>query len=121
MQEITARGLPSWLKKSRALPTNQGRPQSRCVLFLKKRGDGVSAAVMATEQGARAVEAGVAESSEAERAIGVLSTNVSEGAHAAQVIEASSDQQLVGVDQVAQAMANIEQAMQQNVGGDGPA
>jgi methyl-accepting chemotaxis protein len=77
----------------------------------------VAAVVMATDQGAKAVAAGVEESNEAERAIHVLGGNVAESAHAAQVIEASSDQQLAGVDQVAQAMTSIEQAMQQNVGG----
>ena len=69
------------------------------------------------KQGAKAVDMGVEESNEAEHAIKVLAENLSEGAQAAQVIEASSGQQLVGVDQVAQAMTNIEQAMQQNVGG----
>lgn len=101
--------------KSLADQSKAATEQVRSILEETRRW--VSAAVMATEQGAKAVDAGVAESSEAQRAIQVLSGNVSEGAHAAQVIEASSDQQLVGVDQVAQAMANIEQAMQQNVGG----
>jgi methyl-accepting chemotaxis protein len=42
---------------------------------------------------------------------------VSEAAQAATQIAASSQQQMVGMDQVAQAMENIKQASLQNVGG----
>jgi methyl-accepting chemotaxis protein len=101
--------------KSLADQSKAATEQVRSILEETRRW--VNAVVMATEQGAKAVAAGVQESNEAERAIHVLAGNVAESAHAAQVIEASSDQQLVGVDQVAQAMSSIEQAMQQNVGG----
>ncbi len=73
-----------------------------------------SAAVMATEQGSKAVEHGVKQSGDTGDAIQTLSSSVSEAAQAATQIAASSQQQLVGVDQVAAAMVNIRQASTQN-------
>jgi methyl-accepting chemotaxis protein len=73
-----------------------------------------STAVMATEQGTKAVEHGVKQSTEAGEAIHQLSGSVNEAAQAATQIAASSQQQLVGVDQVASAMLNIRQASTQN-------
>jgi methyl-accepting chemotaxis protein len=75
----------------------------------------VNAVVMATEQGAKAVDAGVAQSVIAGEAIQSLSNSVSVSSQAASVIDATSEQQFVGVDQVARAMANIDLAMQQNL------
>lgn len=77
----------------------------------------VSAVVMATEQGNRAVSAGVAQSGVASESIGTLSRAVSHAAEAASVIDTSVQQQFVGVDQVSSAMSNIEESMQQNVTG----
>ena len=74
-----------------------------------------SAAVMATEQGSKAVEAGVKQSTEAGESIRMLSENIGQAAQASTQIAASSQQQLVGMDQVALAMENIKQASTQNV------
>jgi len=74
-----------------------------------------SSAVMATEQGTRAVETGVVQAGHAGESIQSLSASVVEAAQAAIQIAASSQQQLVGVDQVASAMDNIKQASIQNV------
>ncbi len=74
-----------------------------------------SAAVMATEQGSKAVEAGVQQAGQASESIQALSNSVNEASQAATQIAASSQQQLVGVDQVASAMENIKQASVQNV------
>jgi methyl-accepting chemotaxis protein len=76
-----------------------------------------SAAVMATEQGTRAVEAGVTLSGETDQSIQSLSSSVVEAAQTATQIAASSQQQLVGVDQVASAMESIKQASMQSVAG----
>ena len=76
-----------------------------------------AAAVLATEQGAKAVESGVRQSAEAGESIRLLADNVVEAAQAATQIAASSQQQMVGMDQVAQAMENIRQASAQNVSG----
>jgi len=77
----------------------------------------VGAVVMATEQGGKAVDAGLEQSMRTGESIQALTDSVSEAAHAASVIDASSSQQFVGVDQVASAMTSIEQAMQQNLAG----
>ena len=74
-----------------------------------------SAAVMATEQGTKAVEAGVNQSAQAGASILALTSSVTESAQAATQIAASSQQQLIGVDQVASAMESIKQATAQNV------
>ncbi len=76
-----------------------------------------SGAVMATEQGSKAVAAGVKQSTEAGESIRVLAESVAEAAQAATQIAASSQQQVVGMDQVALAMENIKQASAQNVAG----
>jgi methyl-accepting chemotaxis protein len=75
----------------------------------------VSAVVMATEQGNKAVEAGVGQSARAGEAIHALANSVLESSQAATVIETSTDQQYVGVDQVVTAMTTIETSMKQNV------
>ena len=72
-------------------------------------------AVMATEQGGKAVDAGMKQAGAAGQSIEALSLSVSEATQAATQIAASSQQQLVGVDQVASAMESIKQASTQNV------
>jgi methyl-accepting chemotaxis protein len=71
--------------------------------------------VLATEEGGKAVEAGMRQTEIAGSAIQALSLSVNESAQAATQIAASSQQQLVGVDQVAGAMESIRQASAQNV------
>lgn len=77
----------------------------------------VTAVVMATEEGSKAVDAGVNQSVAAGESIRLLSRSVSSSAQSAAVIDSSSAQQFVGVDQVSTAMANIEQAIRQNMAG----
>jgi methyl-accepting chemotaxis protein len=74
-----------------------------------------TAAVLATEQGGRAVEAGGQQTGGAAESIQQLAGTVAEAAQAATQIAASSQQQLVGMDQVAVAMESIKQASTQNV------
>jgi methyl-accepting chemotaxis protein len=69
-----------------------------------------SAAVMATEQGSKAVETGVKQSVLAGEAIRFLSESSNEAVQAATQIVASSQQQVVGMDQISVAMQNINQA-----------
>lgn len=76
-----------------------------------------NAAVMTTEQGSKAVETGMRQSKEAGEAIRLMGENIEEAAHAAVQIAASSQQQLTGMSQVAQAMENIKLASEQNVSG----
>lgn len=68
------------------------------------------AAVMATEQGSKAVEAGEKQAAEAGESIRLLTESISESANASIQITATSQQQMIGMDQVALAMENISEA-----------
>jgi methyl-accepting chemotaxis protein len=74
-----------------------------------------TAAVMATEQGSKVVEAGGTQTELAGESIRSLAGSVTEAAQAATQIAASSQQQMVGMDQVAGGMESIKQASTQNV------
>ncbi len=77
----------------------------------------MSAAVLSTEQGTKAVEAGARQSLEAGESIKVLAESIAEASQAAYQIAASSQQQFAGMDQVTLAMENIKTASEQNVAG----
>ncbi len=68
------------------------------------------AAVMATEQGSKAVESGVKQSLQAGEAIRILTESSNEAFQAATQIVASSQQQVIGMEQIGMAMQNINQA-----------
>jgi methyl-accepting chemotaxis protein len=99
--------------KSLAEQSQQATNQVRNILTDIRKA--TSAAVMATEQGSKAVESGVKRSGQARESIQTLSSSVVEAAQAATQIAASSQQQLVGMDQVALAMESIKEASTQNV------
>jgi len=101
--------------KSLAEQSRQATAQVRTILGDVQKA--TSAAVMATEQGSKAVAAGVKQSTEARESIRLLTDSIGEAAQAATQIAASSQQQMVGMDQVALAMENIKQASMQNVAG----
>jgi methyl-accepting chemotaxis protein len=99
--------------KSLAEQSRQATNQVRTILGDIQKA--TAAAVMATEQGSKAVEAGTRQTEVAAESIQALAGNMLESAQAATQIAASSQQQLVGVDQVAGAMDSIRQASVQNV------
>ncbi|HSI38638.1 MAG TPA: CHASE3 domain-containing protein [Methylotenera sp.] len=99
--------------KSLAEQSRQATSQVRTILGDIQKA--TAAAVMVTEQGSKAVEAGTRQTELAGTAIQTLVGSVMESAQAATQIAASSQQQLVGVDQVAGAMESIKQASVQNV------
>jgi methyl-accepting chemotaxis protein len=101
--------------KSLAEQSKQATGQVRTILGDIQKA--TSAAVLATEQGAKAVEAGVKQSAQAGESIRLLAEGIAEAAQAATQIAASSQQQMAGMDQVALAMDNIKQASVQNVAG----
>ena len=101
--------------KSLAEQSRQATNQVRTILGDIQKATG--AAVMATEEGGKAVEAGTRQTEVAGGSIQALAGSVNEAAQAATQIAASSQQQLVGVDQVAGAMESIKQASAQNVAG----
>lgn len=74
-----------------------------------------SSAVMATDKGSKAVANGLSLSAETNESIRFLSLGINKVAQAASQISLSSQQQLVGVDQLTIAMANIKTASNQQV------
>ncbi len=71
-------------------------------------------AVMATEEGSKTVDAGARLSVQSGENIQALADAIAEAAQAATQIAASSQQQLVGMDQVAIAMEDVKTASAQN-------
>lgn len=98
--------------RSLAEQSKQATAQVRTILSDIQKATG--AAVMATEQSGKAVETGLQRAEEAGRSVQTLSESITQSAHAAIQIAASSEQQLVGMDQLAMAMENIKQASLQN-------
>jgi methyl-accepting chemotaxis protein len=74
-------------------------------------------AVLLAEQGSKTVETGYERARSSGEAIRSLSDSIEQSSEMALQIAATSQQQLVGMDQVASAMENIRQASQDNVGG----
>ncbi|WP_320169181.1 methyl-accepting chemotaxis protein [Maridesulfovibrio sp.] len=74
-----------------------------------------SSAVMITEEGGKAVEAGAKLSSQTGEAILNLSSVINQSAQSSAQIAASSQEQLAGMDQVAVALSSIKQAGEQNL------
>jgi methyl-accepting chemotaxis protein len=101
--------------KSLSEQSKQATAQVRSILGEIQKA--TSAAVLATEQGGKTVEAGVKQSERAGESIRVLAESIGESARAAVQIAASNQQQLVGVTQVAEAMEAIKQASSQNAAG----
>ncbi|HEY8084261.1 MAG TPA: CHASE3 domain-containing protein [Methylophilaceae bacterium] len=101
--------------KGLAEQSKQATAQVRTILGDIQRATGT--AVLATEQGSKAVEAGVRQSTETGEAIRQLAESIAEAAQSATQIAVSSQQQMVGMDQIALAMENIKQASIQNVAG----
>ncbi len=101
--------------RSLAAQSKQATAQVRSILGDIQKA--MTAAVLATEKGHKAVETGARQSAAAGDSIRLLSESIGEAAQAAMQIAASSKQQTVGMDQVALAMENIKQASIQNVAG----
>lgn len=95
--------------------SRQATAQVRAILTDIQKATGL--AVMATDLNGKAVEEGARQSGTAGTSIQTLSENIVNAAQAALQIAASSQQQLVGMDQVAMAMENIKQASVQNMAG----
>ncbi len=72
-------------------------------------------AVLATEEGGKAVEAGVTRTASSGESIRALAESIAAAAQASSQIAATSQQQFVGLDQVGLAMENIKSASTQTV------
>ena len=101
--------------KHLAEQSKQATAQVRVILNeIQKATTGV---VRVTEKGSRTVEAGAQFSLEAREVIKLLSESVTDSSQAAIQILASSQQQTIGMDQIALAMGNIKQASTENASG----
>lgn len=98
--------------KSLAEQSKQATAQVRGILSDVQKATG--SAVLATEQGSKAVEAGVKLAAQAGEAIRVLTETSGEAMEASVQIVTSSQQQVVGMKQIGVAMENINQAGSQN-------
>ena len=74
-------------------------------------------AVLLAEQGSKTVDAGYARAQNSGEAIRALDGSIVESSEMALQIAATSQQQMVGMDQVASAMSSIREASQSNVSG----
>lgn len=101
--------------KNLADQSKEATDQIRSILENTRKN--ISAVVMATEQGSKAVVMGVEQSDQAGHAIKTLTGVVESAAQAVGVIEASSEQQFAGVEQVSRAMADINHAIRENLDG----
>lgn len=101
--------------KSLAEESRQAAKQVQRILRDIQKATG--AAVMATEQGSKAVEQGVRDAVPSKESIQAMIKRFSENAQAAAQIAAATEELLLGVDQVTQAMENVKEAGQQNVAG----
>ncbi|RNC73355.1 MAG: methyl-accepting chemotaxis protein [Desulfuromonadales bacterium] len=101
--------------KSLADQSKQATAQVRALLNDIQKA--TNAAVMATEQGSKAVEAGEKQAMQAGESIRLLTESIAESANAAAQITATNQQQMIGMDQVALAMENISEASTLSVTG----
>lgn len=98
--------------KSLAEQSKQATAQVRGILSDVQKA--TSSAVMATEQGSKAVEAGVKQATQAGEANRVLTETSGVAVQAAVQTAASNQQQVVGMDQIGMAMEGINKAGSQN-------
>lgn len=101
--------------KSLAEQSRQATKQVRTILSDIQKSS--ATAVMAIEKGSKTVDAAVKQSAGTGDSIQELSRSIAEASNAVMQIAASSQQQLVGMDQVAIAMTNIKQAATLNAAG----
>jgi len=101
--------------KNLATQSKQATAQVRSILGDIQKA--TTAAVLATEQGSKAVEAGMKQSSEAGDSIRLLAASIEESSNSTLQIVTSTQEQAIGMDQIATAIQSINQASNQNVAG----
>ena len=101
--------------KSLAEQSKQATVQVRSILNDIQKA--INAAVMATEQGNKIVEAGVSQTESVNNTIKILAENINASAQSANQISLAFQQLQIGMAQVSSAMESIKQASQQNLTG----
>ncbi len=101
--------------KNLAQQSKQAVMQARSIILDIQKA--TSAAVMAAERSVKMVEDHAANAVHSHKTIQALGDGASTASQSAVQIVASSQQQLVGMDQISEAMASIDQASAQNAAG----
>ncbi|MFW5734578.1 MAG: methyl-accepting chemotaxis protein [Oceanidesulfovibrio sp.] len=109
------KGFAVVAREIRSLSEQSKESTARIRAILEDISKATSTAVMATEEGTKAVARGEELSSRAGGVIQDLVHNANKDAQAASQIAASSQEELMGMEQVAQAMSSIKEATEQNV------
>lgn len=104
------KGFAVVAQEIRSLAEQSKRATAQVRSLLTEIQKATSGAVMATEQGSKAVDLGMKQAGESKESIKSLAETVAEAALGAAQIAASSQEQLVGMDQVAMAMESIKLA-----------
>lgn len=99
--------------RSLAEQSRQATEQVRAILLEIQKA--TNTAVMATEEGSKGVERGVRLAEEAQQAIEQLACAIEEAAQVAMQMTAGGRQQMVGMEQIAMAISNIQQASLQSL------
>lgn len=111
------RGFAVVAQEIRSLASQSKESTGQIRTILNDIQKATTAAVMAAEQGSKAVDQGVKQVGQSGDTIRALAESIVTASQAATQITASSQQQLIGVDQVAVAMQSILQASKQNATG----
>ena len=101
--------------KNLAQQSKQAVMQARSIILDIQKA--TSAAVMAAERSVKMVEDHASNAVHSHKTISTLGDTVGAASQAATQIVASSQQQLVGMDQISEAMSSIDQASAQNAAG----
>ncbi|WP_020405825.1 methyl-accepting chemotaxis protein [Hahella ganghwensis] len=109
------RGFAVVAQEVKALAEQSKKATAQVRSILNDVQKAMTKAVMVAEQGSKAVEAGHQRAKVSGKAITTLNQSLTESAEVAIQIAATSKQQNVGMDQIADAMENIRKASQENV------
>ncbi|WP_271409645.1 methyl-accepting chemotaxis protein [Pseudomonas sp. Q1-7] len=101
--------------KTLAEQSKQATAQVRSILSDIQKA--MTKAVLQAEEGSKSVEVGYERAQASGEAIRTLSDSIEESSEMALQIAVTSQQQMIGMDQIGSAMVNIRQASQDNVGG----
>ena len=101
--------------KTLADQSKQATTQVRSILLDLQKA--MNKAVLVAEEGGKVVETGYGQAELSGSSIRSLAQSIEESSDAAMQIATSSQQQMVGMDQIFEAMENIKQASQDNVAG----
>lgn len=111
----SGKGFGVVAQEIRALAEQSKDATLRVKSLLLEIQNATNAAVLATEQGSKAVEKGVAQSMETNSAMKILAEKTSHETQAANQILLSSEQQLIATDQIRIAMTSINDATNQHI------